>query len=135
MRSTSCAGSADRRKEHGATIVEFLGVSVLTVACVLSVAQLAVWVWARDVAVTAAHEGARTAAESGRPLDDGIGRARALLRDGLGESAARFVVEAAQEGDVVAVRAHGRAPALVPFLPALAVEARATAADEDAGLP
>lgn len=116
-------------------MIEFLGVAVLTVVCLLGLAQIAVWVWARNVAVTAAHEGARTAAEAGRPLDDGITRARLLLRDGLGGSAGAFTVEAGQDGEVIAIRARGRAPMLVPFLPAFDVDALATAADEDAVLP
>ena len=55
-------------------MIEFLAVTILTVVCLLALAQMAVWVWARDVAVSAVHEGARTAAETGRPLDDGVAR-------------------------------------------------------------
>lgn len=116
-------------------MVEFLGVTVLVVVCLLGLAQLAVWVWARDVAVSAAHEGARTAAERGRPLGDGIERTRTLLHDGLGGSSAAFDVEAAQSGDTVAVRARGTAPAIVPFLPSFPVDVQATAFDEDDVLP
>ena len=112
-------------------MVEFLAVTILTVVCLLGVAQLAVWVWARDVAVTAAHEGARTAAETGRPLADGAERARAVLHDGLGASAGAFTVDVARDGDAVAVRAQGTAPAIVPFLPAFDIRAEASAYDED----
>lgn len=115
-------------------MVEFLAVTLLTVVCLLGLAQMAVWVWARNVAVSAVHEGARTAAERGRPLDDGAARTRALLRDGLGVGAARFLVETGQDGDTVAVRLRGRAPVIVPFLPAFSVDVRATAFDEDAVL-
>ena len=34
-------------------MIEFLAVTILTVMCLLAVAQLAVWVWARNVAVSA----------------------------------------------------------------------------------
>ena len=115
-------------------MVEFLAVTILTVVCLLGLAQMAVWVWARDVAVSAVHEGARTAAERGRRLDDGATKARAVLRDGLGGGADRFEVETAEEGDTVAVRARGRAPVIVPFLPTFDVDVRATAFDEDAVL-
>jgi hypothetical protein len=105
------------------------------VICLLGVAQLAVWVWARNVAVSAVHEGARTAAESGRPLDDGVARARVILHDGLGAGGDRFVVEAGQAGDAVAVRARGSAPRILPFLPRFDVDVRADAHDEDETVP
>jgi len=134
MRSTSCAADP-ARGDAGSTMVEFLAVTVLVVVCLLGLAQLAVWVWARDVAVSAAHEGARAAAEQGRPLGDGIARTRALLHDGLGASSDGFEVEAAQSGNTVAVRARGTAPVIVPFMPSFAVEVQATAFDEDDVLP
>jgi hypothetical protein len=112
-------------------MIEFLAVTILTVVCLLALAQMAVWVWARDVAVSAVHEGARTAAETGRPLDDGVARTRSLLHDGLGSSGSGFAVDAAQEGDTVAVRARGSAPLIVPFLPRFDVDVQATAFDED----
>ncbi len=80
------------------------------------------------------HEGARTAAETGRPLDDGTARTRAVLGDGLGGRGRSFEVEAEQDGDTVAVRAHGTAPMIVPFLPHFDVDVEATAFDEDAVL-
>jgi hypothetical protein len=135
MRSISCAGSAPTRDEAGSTMIEFLAVTILTVVCMLALAQMAVWVWARDVAVSAVHEGARTAAETGRPLDDGVVRARSLLHDGLGGSGSGFDVEADQAGDTVAVRARGSAPLIVPFLPQFDVDVQATAFDEDEVLP
>jgi TadE-like protein len=133
MRSTSCGG---RRASgaRGSAVVEFLAVTILAVVCLLAVAQLALWVWARDVAVSAVHEGARTAAETGRPLDDGTARARTILGDGLGGQGRSFVVEAEEAGDTVAVRAHGTAPVILPLLPHFDITVEATAFDEDAVL-
>ncbi|HZR13206.1 MAG TPA: TadE family protein [Acidimicrobiia bacterium] len=122
------------RRERGATIVEFLGVALLTVVALLGVAQIAMWTWARNVAVNAAHEGARTAAEPGRPLDDGAVRTRQLLHDGLGGAAAAFAVQAAQTGDEVEVDALGDAPSILPFLPSFTITATAHVLDEDAVL-
>jgi hypothetical protein len=109
-------------------------VTILTVVCLLAVVQMTVWVWARNVAVSAVHEGARTAAETGRPLDDGVLRARSLLQDGLGAGGRSFDVEIAQVGETVAVRARGTAPMIIPFLPSFDVEVQATAFDEDEAL-
>ena len=115
-------------------MVEFLARHVLTVVCLLGLAQMAVWVWARDVAVSAAHEGARTAAETGRPLDDGVARTRAAART-TGSAERRAVRRGGgRSGDTVAVRARGTAPVIVPFLPCFTVDVQATAFDEDAVL-
>jgi hypothetical protein len=116
-------------------MIEFLAVTILTLVCLLGVAQMAVWVWARNVAVSAVHEGARTAAETGRPLGDGAVRTRALLQDGLGSSGRHFTVEVDQEGGTVAVRARGTAPMIIPFLPRFDVDVEATAFVEDDVLP
>ena len=132
MRSAaSAAERAARGSETGATVVEFLAVAVLTVFALLGVAQIAIWTWARNVAVNAAHEGARTAAEAGRPLGDGVQWTRALLHDGLGGHEAAFAVEAEEAGSEVHVAAHGVAPSILPFMPRSTVTARASALDED----
>ena len=131
MRSTSCADRPRAQGERGSTVVEFLAVTILTVVCLLGIAQLAVWVWARNVAVTAVHEGARTAAETGRPLSDGPRRARDVLEDGLGANGGRFSIDVAEVGGNVAVRARGSAPVIVPFMPTFPIEVQADAFDED----
>jgi hypothetical protein len=123
------------RNERGATVVEFLGVTLLIGAALLVLLQMAVWLWARDVTVNAADEGARAAAEMGRPLGDGEARTRAVLRDGLGAAARRFDVHAAQAGADVVVVASGAAPRIVPFLPSFTVHAEARAVDEDTAAP
>jgi hypothetical protein len=112
-------------------MVEFLAVSLLVVVSLLALGQLAVWVWTRGVAVSAAHEGARTAAEAGRSLDEGTVRTRRLLRDGLGGHGEAFEVSARETGEVVGIEARGRAPAILPFLPSFDVVARAVMHDED----
>ncbi|MBV8950790.1 MAG: pilus assembly protein [Actinobacteria bacterium] len=132
MRSAACAGDGRRgHGEAGATIVEFLSVAILTVVALLGVVQIAVWTWARNVAVNAAHEGARVAAEAGRPLDDGIATTRALLRDGLGGGGDAYTVEASEADQAVHVAARGEAPSILPFMPHFTVTVQASAFDED----
>jgi hypothetical protein len=123
------------RVERGATVIEFLGVTLLIGAALLVLLQMALWLWARDVTVNAADEGARTAAEQGRPLIDGETRTRAVLHDGLGGAAGRFEVHAVQAGTDVVVVANGAAPRVVPFLPSFTVHAEARALDEDSAAP
>lgn|GEM_PF-1357378 len=138
MRSTNSEAESravvQGRGARGATIVEFLGVMLLIVVALMVVIQMALWVWARNVAMNAADEGARAAAEVGRPLGDGEARTRSVLHDGLGGSAARFQIAAGQDGDMVVVRAVGIAPRVVPFLPGFEVSAEARAFDEDGAL-
>lgn len=134
MRSISSAAERLRLRsvdERGTAIVEFLGVALLTVAALMVLMQMAMLVWARNVTVNAADEGARTAAEIGRPLSEGAERTRSVLHDGLGRRAASFTIGAAQDGDAVVVRVSGVAPHIVPFLPEFVVSAEARALDED----
>ena len=131
MRSISFAAERAPRDERGATIVEFLGVMLLAVVALMVLLQMAFWLWARNVAVNAADEGARAASEIGRDLADGEARTRSVLHDGLGGSAQRFSVRAMQDGDTVVVEAVGLAPRIVPFLAEFSVVARARAFDED----
>lgn len=128
-------GRARTGPETGATVVEFLGVLLLVAVALMVLVQLSVWLWARNVAVNAVDEGARVAAESGRPVGEGAARARSVLRDGLGVTSDRFEVDAGQDGDEIVVRARGVAPSFVPFLPAFAVASEGRALDEDAAVP
>jgi hypothetical protein len=112
-------------------MVEFLAVAMLIVVAVLALGQMAVWVWTRGVVVSAAHEGARTAAEAGRSLEEGTSRTRRLLHDGLGRRADSFVVSGDDTGDEVGIEARGSAPVILPFLPPFDVVARASMHDED----
>lgn len=121
--------------ESGATVVEFLGVLIVVALALMVLVQLSVWLWARDVVVNAVDEGARLAAESGRPVGEGAARARSVLRDGLGGTAGRFDVAAAQDGDTVVVRARGVVPSFVPFLPPFTIGSEGRALDEDSAVP
>ena len=97
MRSINSAAEPADHLERGATVVEFLGVMLLIVAGLMVVIQMSVWIWARNVTMNAADEGARAAAEAGRPLGEGAARTRSVLHDGLGGAAASFQIAAGQD--------------------------------------
>ena len=107
-------------------MIEFLAVTILTVVCLLGLAQMAVWVWARDVAVSAAHEGARTAAEqrSTARRRRRTGRVRCCAT-AWARAAQDFVVDVAQDratrSRCAPVASHR---SIVPFLPRFAVDVR-----------
>ena len=76
--------------------------------------QVVLYAHAQAVLTSAAQEGARLAAEDGRGVADGYGRARALVRAGLGTSADPVVLSANLDNDVVALSIAAR---LRPILP------------------
>jgi hypothetical protein len=79
------------RPEHGSAAVEFLLVSVLVLALLLGVVQVALAVHVRSLAIDAAAEGARVAARADRGPADGVARTRALLAGALTGDYARDV--------------------------------------------
>ncbi|WP_369371523.1 TadE/TadG family type IV pilus assembly protein [Promicromonospora sp. Populi] len=79
------------RPEHGSAAVEFLLVSMLVLALLLGVVQVALAVHVRSLAIDAAAEGARVAARADRGLADGVARTRALLAEALTTDYARDV--------------------------------------------
>lgn len=91
------------RPEHGSAAVEFLLVSVLVLALLLGVVQVALAVHVRSLATDAAAEGARVAARADRSPADGVARTRALLADALTGDYARDVTASRTAIDGAAV--------------------------------
>lgn len=77
--------------ERGSAVVEFSLVSVLLVALVLAVLQLALALHIRNTVLDAAAEGARYAALADNSLDDGVERTRQLIVVALGPAYARDI--------------------------------------------
>ena len=103
-------------------MVEFALVTPLAVVVALAVAQLALFLYERNVVMGALSEGARVAAAEGRTVADGERAARELLRQSLGWRVADEVpVHAAVEGGLVVVRAEGVLPSFLPGVPGLQV--------------
>jgi Flp pilus assembly protein TadG len=67
-------GSLCRDPERGSAVVDFVLVSVLVMALLLAVLQVAVYVHVRNVVTASAQEGARYAAAADVPSDAGAGR-------------------------------------------------------------
>src|SRR4030042_1636464 len=76
-----------RRGEQGQTMVELALVLPVLLAILIGVVQFALVYHAKDVATTAAQEGARLAAAEGRTPTEGAARAREVLDSGLGRRA------------------------------------------------
>lgn len=71
------------RDDRGSAVVEFVLVSVLVVALVLAVLQLALALHIRNTLVAAAGEGARMAAATNRDPEDGAAYTRRLIAQTL----------------------------------------------------
>ena len=118
--------------ENGSAVVEFALVAPLAVAIALAVAQFALFLFERNVVMGSLSEGARVAASSGRTLTDGERTARRLMDESLGGRLAVAVgVRGEVEGGIVALRAEGTLPSIVPGAPGLRVRLGATMHKEE----
>lgn len=75
---------AERGRDDGNVVVEFVLVSILVITIAMGVIQLAVALHVRNMLISAASEGARLAATNDRGLDDGVFRTKYLLSESLG---------------------------------------------------
>jgi Flp pilus assembly protein TadG len=108
--------------ERGAAVVDFVLVSLLIVALLLAVLQVAVYAHVRNVVTASAQEGARFAANA--DVDSSLGAARTLevvaraTNDG---TAAGLTCTSVEEADpsgltLVVVRCSGAVPSLMSAL-------------------
>lgn len=117
-----CSAAADR----GASVVEFVLLTVLLVVLLFAVLQVAVWFYARSIVASAAADGAHYAATidgGASTVAAGEQRARQLITDGLNARAAQDIactatagVDASSGLPITTVRCHGRPHMLLlPF--------------------
>ena len=108
--------------ERGSAVVDFVMVSLLIVALLLAVLQVAVSVHVRNVVTASAQEGARFAANA--DVDSGSGAARAVegvARATSRQTAGGLSCTSAEEVDgsgltLVVVRCSGSVPSLLAAL-------------------
>ena len=115
-------GGAGAEGERGSAVVDFVLVSLLIVALLLAVLQVAVYVHVRNVVVASAQEGARYAANA--DVDSAYGAARTVEIVGRATSertAGGLSCTAAEEPDptglrLVVVRCSGSVPTVFAAL-------------------
>ena len=108
--------------ERGSAVVDFVLVSLLIVALLLAVLQVAVYAHVRNVVTASAQEGARYAANA--DVDSGLGAARTVdvvARATSAQTAKGLACTSGEEADasgltVVVVRCTGSVPALLASL-------------------
>ena len=109
-------GGARGRGAAGQSTVEAALAFPLLVALALGLIQFALFYHAQTVVAGAVQDGARVAAAADRGVDDGVAHAQALLRDGLGRSAADVELVGIDGGDAVSIEARGRLRAVIPWI-------------------
>jgi Flp pilus assembly protein TadG len=101
-------------------VVEFALLMPLALLVALAVAQLALFLYERNVVMGSLSEGARVAAAEGRTVADGERAAGVLLRQSLGgRLAAGVALHGSVEDGLVVMRAEGVLPSLLPVVPGL----------------
>jgi Flp pilus assembly protein TadG len=119
------AGPAVDDGERGNAVVDFVLVSVLIMALLLAVLQVAVYVHVRNVITASAQEGARYAAAADVPSDAGAGRTVDLVARATSVRTAQGLSCTAEEevdptgATLVVVRCAGSVPSLFAALGSL----------------
>src|SRR3989337_1880212 len=98
----------NRWGERGQAMVELAMVLPVLLIILIGVVQFALVYHAKDVATTAAQEGARLAAADGRTPAEGAAPARDVLQSGLGRTGSGVSVTAQGTGETGGVQGVGR---------------------------
>jgi Flp pilus assembly protein TadG len=127
------------KRDSGAAVVEFVLVGIVLIMLFMSIMQVGLYLHMRNVVVASLAEGAREAANADRSCDDGVDRARDLVRGAIGSTVADGLTfdvppggcETTSNGVVlVRVRAHGPLPLLFPPVGSVSMNATAHAIKE-----
>ncbi|MET7390490.1 TadE family protein [Streptomyces sp. NPDC005534] len=92
----------------------------------IAVIQASMWYFARQIALTAAREGASAARAYQADPGDGAARARDVLARTAGDSLAGYTVSADSDGQRVRVLVSGRAMSMIPGVAGLQVRQSAS---------
>lgn len=123
----------DRRDgESGQALVETAIAFPILLLIALVLVQFALFYEAESVVTGSVQDGARVAAAEGGTVGDGVTHAEAVLRAGLGHSAAGVTVQGSDGGAVVMIEARGQLRLILPWPGggSLPLEARAIMSKE-----
>jgi hypothetical protein len=115
----------------GASVAEFSLVAVLALTITLALLQLAIYLYQRNVVMTALSEGARVAATSGRAPGDGRKAACTLLGQAIGDHCERIQVTVGEHDGLIVLTGAGTLPGYLPMVPDLPIRLSARMHDED----
>lgn len=109
------------RPERGSATLEIAILGPALLLLVFAVVQVALWAYARNLALAAAQEGASAAAAYGARPGDGPARARAFLQDAGGDSIGEVRVAGERDRTSARVEVSGRSLSVVPGVPGIRV--------------
>jgi Flp pilus assembly protein TadG len=121
--------------DRGDTSIQIAIVFPLVLLATIAVIQASLWYYARQIAVTAAREGAAAARAYQADPGDGVARARDVLERTAGDSLSGYSVSASSDGQRVRIQVAGTALSMIPGVAGLQVQQSASGAVEQWTVP
>jgi Flp pilus assembly protein TadG len=109
------------RDDRGDTSIQMAIIFPFVLLATVAVIQASMWYYARQIALTAAREGATAARAYQSSPADGAAQARAVLGRTAGDSLSGYSVSASSDGQRVRVQVSGTALSMIPGLSGLRV--------------
>jgi Flp pilus assembly protein TadG len=118
------------RDDRGDTSIQMAIVFPFVLLATAAVIQASMWYYARQIALTAAREGATVARSYQSSPADGAARARSVLARTAGDSLRNYQVSAGSNGQRVRIQVSGTAMSMIPGVSGLQVTQSASGAVE-----
>ncbi|GGJ60723.1 TadE/TadG family type IV pilus assembly protein [Streptomyces brasiliensis] len=123
------------RDDHGDTSIQMAIIFPFMLLATVAVIQASMWYYARQIALTAAREGATTARAYQSSPAAGAAQARNVLERTAGDSLHDYRVTASSNGQRVRIQVSGVALSMIPGVPGLHVIQSASGAVERFTVP
>ncbi|MEU6610258.1 TadE/TadG family type IV pilus assembly protein [Streptomyces shenzhenensis] len=114
------------RQDHGDASVQMAIIFPFVLLATVAIVQASMWYYARQIALTAAREGATAARAYQSSPADGAAQARHVLGRTAGDSLRGYSVAASSDGQRVRIKVSGTALSMIPGLPGLKVSQSAS---------
>ncbi|MFE4413230.1 TadE/TadG family type IV pilus assembly protein [Streptomyces sp. NPDC056821] len=118
------------RDDRGDTSIQMAIIFPFVLLATVAVIQASMWYYARQIALTAAREGATAARAYQSSPADGAAQARSVLERTAGDSLRGYSVSASSNGQRVRVQVSGTAMSMIPGVSGLRVTQSASGAVE-----
>ncbi|MGW0628518.1 TadE/TadG family type IV pilus assembly protein [Streptomyces sp. NPDC002758] len=109
------------RDDRGDTSIQMAIIFPFVLLATVAVIQASMWYYARQIALTAAREGASAARSYQASPADGEARAREVLSRTAGDSLLGYRISAGSDGQRVRVQVSGTAQSMIPGLSGLKI--------------